>query len=95
MGSLQLCQSLVNGLYLKSKYSMRPGFQAAIRSIEIVFRAIVLNLRYLTERGVLNENCVTIWSPGGTKFGVSRHLLNVFGFCKIFWTAKNACDTVN
>ena len=44
---------------------------------------------------MLHENCVTIWSPEGTKRSVSRDLLKVSGFCKMFWIAKDACDTVN
>ena len=39
--------------------------------------------------------CLRFWPPGGTKSSVSRDLLKVFGFCKMFWIAKNICDTVS
>ena len=42
---------------------------------------------------IIHENCVTIWSAGGTKRGVSRDLFKVFGFCKMSWIAKNASST--
>ena len=41
------------------------------------------------------ENCVTFLSPKGIKRTVSRDLLKIFEFCKMFWTANNACDIAN
>ena len=32
---------------------------------------------------------------GGIKISVSRDLLKIFGFYKMFWIANNVCDTVN
>ena len=52
-------------------------------------------LRQPTQTGLQHENCVRFWSPGGTESSVSRDLLKMFGFCKMFWIAKNVCDTVN
>ena len=41
------------------------------------------------------KKCVTVLSPKGVKRTVSRDLLKIFEFCKMFWIANNACDTVN
>ena len=41
------------------------------------------------------ENCVTCWSPEDIKSNVSRDLLKIFGFCRMFWIANSMCDTEN
>ena len=56
---------------------------------------ILEQLRQLTEVFRKPENCVTFLSPKGVKRTVSRDLLKTFGFCKMFWIAKTACDIVN
>ena len=38
---------------------------------------------------------VSLLSPKGVKGTVSRDLLKVFEFFKMFWIANNACDIVN
>ena len=48
----------------------------------------------LTEVGGKPENCVTFSSPKGITRTVSRDLLKIFEFCKIFWIANIACDIV-
>ena len=42
-----------------------------------------------------HENCVTIWSPGGTKSGISRDLLKIFEFCKMCQIANNTCNMLH
>ena len=41
------------------------------------------------------ENCVTFLSPKGVERTVSRDLLKIFEFCKMFWIADNAWYIVN
>ena len=45
----------------------------------------------LTEVGRKPENCVTFYHQRT----VSRDLLKIFEFCKMFWIANNACDIIN
>ena len=39
------------------------------------------------------ENCVTFLLLKGVKRTVSRDLLKIFEFCKMFWIANKACDS--
>ena len=62
----------------------------------LVLRALLGLALYkgnLLRRVLLQEYGVIIWSLGGRKSSVSRDLLKVFGICRMFWIAKNACGT--
>ena len=39
-----------------------------------------------------NLKIVTFLSPKGVKRTISRDLLKMFEFCKMFWIANNTCD---
>ena len=47
-------------------------------------------LRELTEVGRKPENCFTFLSPKDVKRTVSRDLLKICEFCKMFWIANNS-----